>query len=262
MGTIVCRHRNHTIFDRLSDNYSMSLAFYCSGVGEDKKLEQIMVEPSRFQAWPDYDEKREKASLRWYQAKKRGLGSPHRVVKDVHLNDNTFISLCGHICNTKDYEETSELFDVTQVLKDVISQQPRQGNHTARGNKIEVKNKVLHWDNIPSTLCFNVCVGRDFSYGFIHRQYSKYHRESLGDNVDHMRGIVCPFIDNGFYENINFYEEDSIWYNPSKKFVQINHAVTHENFFDRDGYLCSVWNYRYVTEEEVQKYNKIFLFLA
>jgi hypothetical protein len=104
-------------------------------------------------------------------------------------------------------------------------------------------------------------VGRDFDFGFQHRQYSKYHREAMGDNVDQMRGVMCPFVDKGFYENINFYEDDIIWHNPGKKFVQINHAVTHENFFDKDGYLCSVWNYRHVTAADVDKYNKIFLFL-
>ena len=260
MATIVCRHRNHTIFDRLSDNYSRSHAFYCTGVGENKKLESIIVEPSTFHAWPEYDEKKETLSLRWYQAKKKGLESPHKVVRDVQLNENTFISLCGHICNTQDYEETGELFDVTQVLSDIASQQPKPGNSHSHGSP-KPKMNVLHWEEIPSALCFNVCVGRDFDFGFIHRKYSKYHREGLGNNIDHMRGIYCPFVENGFYENINFYEENAVWYNPGKKFVQINHAVTQENFFDKDGYLCSAWNYQHVTEEEVQKYYKMFLFL-
>ena len=77
-----------------------------------------------------------------------------------------------------------------------------------------------------------------------------------------MRGNYCPFVDGGFYENISFYDEDTFWYNPGKKFVQINHSVTHQNFFDRDGYLCHVNNYRYVNKEEVDLYYKKFLFLV
>lgn len=263
MGTIVCRHRNETLFDRLSDTYSRSLAFYWTGVDDKKQFNQVMLEPAHFCAQIEWDKKLETASLHWYQAKKRGLETPQRVVKDVHINDTLFISLCGHICNTDDYKKTNDLYDVTDVISDIRSQQP-QKCQTQVLDKPVLKNKILHWNEIPSAPCFGIPAG--YEYGLSYHLYPKYHREpvsSKSKNVDYyFRGTVCPFVDEGYYENINFYEDNAIWYNPNKKHIQLNHAITRENFFDKDGYLCSIWNYRYVAEEEVKQYEKIFLFLV
>jgi len=263
MGTIVCRHRNETIFDRLSDNYSRSISINILQVDEDDKVYSNHVEPCRFQANLEWDEDYKTAHLWWYQAKKPGLESPQRVVKDVHINDKMFISLCGYICNTKDYKKTNDKFDVTEVMADIVSRQPEQGHMTYRGDR-KIKNNILHFNEIPSHMCFNTYRGRDWTMGVVHQRVTKYWREEVKsrDVKDYqLYGIHCPFVDEGYYENINFYEDDVVWYNPGSKFVQLNHAVTHENFFDKDGYLCNSWNYRYITKEQVDNYKKMFLFL-
>jgi hypothetical protein len=263
MGTIVCRHRNETLFDRLSDNYSRYLTFLYEGPSDnDRKMFSSQVEINRLE-WDAEDSEKDysKIKLRWYVSKGNTGERPKKVLKDASPNKDLFISLDGFICCTHDYKPTKEYLDLTEVAKEIASQQPQRGNLNSVVRP-DIKHKVLKFDEIPSARIFNQICGRDFDYGFMYSRVSKYNRESLNKDVDRMRGIMCPFVEDGFYENINFYEDDAIWYNPNSKFVQINHAVTNENFFDKDGYLCSVSNYRHVTAEEVQIYKKIFLFLV
>lgn len=266
MGTIVCRHRNETIFDRLSDNYSRSIAFHWVVASKEKNGKKILtekyLEPSHLQAYPEHNESENKIYLRWYQSKKSSIDSPSKVIKDVHINDDTFISLCGHICNTVDYNKTDDVFDITELVTDIVSRQP---DHNSPHEKdVFIKNKVLHFNEIPSTVSFAKMQGRDFHMGFMYQRVTKYHRDDVydkGTSEDNMRGRYCPFVSEGFYKNMNFYEDDAVWYNPNKRYVQLNHAVSSNNFFDKDGYLCSSYNYELITEEEIKHYEKIFLFL-
>lgn len=263
MGTIVCRHRNETIFDRLSDNYSRSISIGILQLDEDDKVHINHVDPCRFQANIEWDEDYKTAHLWWYQAKKPGLESPQRVVKDVHINDNMFISLCGYICNTKDYKKTSDKFDVAEVMADIVSRQPEQGKKAYHSDR-KIKHKILHFNEIPSHMCFHVYRGHNWDMKPCYQRVTKYFRgEVKNRNVQDYKlyGSLCPFVDEGHYENINFYEDNITWHNPGSKFVQLNHAVTNENFFDKEGYLCDSWNYKYVKKEDVDNYKKMFLFL-
>lgn len=267
MGSIVCRHREHTIFERLSDNYNnASLAFYWEGVRDDKKHMSLRIDPKSFSARLERDN--ECIKMKWFKANKKGLESPDKVLKDVQINENVFISLCGYICSTNDYEPTEDTYDVTEIVSDIISQQPiktKEGFY--RREKTDIKHKIIKFNEIPSELYFVSVVGsrwKDSNWDVAYRRNSKYWKEPVNSsNVKsyQLAGALCPFVDEGYYENINFHEIDSIWYNPGKKYVQINHAVTPENFFDRDGFLCSTDNYRFVTKEEVDNYYKKFLFL-
>ena len=260
MGTIVCRHRNHTIFDRLSDNYSRQVTFLAFTI-ENGKAKEVLFNISRLHSELERDSN--KINMRWYKANKSGLETPNMVLKDALIGDESFISLCGHICNISDYEETDNVVDVTEIVSDIFSRQPKSNGRMLSG--VSIKNKILHFDEIPSENCFRHLIGRDFTYGFQYQSVSKYHRDILiakGTDESYYRGNSFPLLEDGFYENINFYEDDAIWHNPGKKFVQINHAVNSENFFDKDGYLCSIYNYEHVSDEKVEQYKKIFLFLV
>lgn len=260
MASIVCRHRNQTLFERLSDGREF-ISFVVDSVEGKNVVREVRVDTSRLHSKLDRDDG--KVKMYWYKARNNKVLTPQRVVKDAVINDFTFISLCGHFCSEVDYVKTKEFIDVTEMLSDIASQQPQSGRYSAIPTG-PITNNILRFDEIPSETIFSEILGRDFSYGFYYQRVSKYHKGSLyssNTTEDKMRGTYCPLVDEGFYENINFYEEDKIWYNPSKKFVQINHAVTKENFFDTDGFLCSIENYVHVPKERIEKYQKMFLFL-
>lgn len=265
MGTIVCRHRNETVFDRLADNYSRSTDLWTVAL-ESNKLIEVRFDTQRITADIEREEKKKGDVLLYLpvmKAKKPGLETPNIVVKDANLGKNAFISLCGHICSNENYEPTGERHDVTQILRDIYARQPKPGSYSS--GDVDIEHKILHFSEIPSDCCFSKVTARDFNYGYFQQRISKYHKQEIYPaNVkeQYLYGKYCPFVDAAFYENENFYEDDIVWHNPGKKFVQINHAVTHESFFDRDGYLCSIYNYRLVNEEEVRSYYKKFLFLV
>jgi len=264
MSTIICRHTNATIFDYLSHNKrydnASSLCYVANG-----NLEMVNVVMDNFSGSIEWDEKHEKAHLYWYKANKSGIKTPHKVLKDVKINDKCFISLCGHVCYASDYEKTKEKHDVTQIVKDICLAQPRQGHMSSFKNE-NIKNKFIHWNDIPTDAIFHTYQGRSWDFGVMHRHVGKHFRggEMHSRDIDPYKlcGKICPYVEDGVYENINFYEDDATWYNPGKKFVELNHAVTHENFFDKDGFLCSIWNYEYVPREHKEMYYKKFLFLV
>lgn len=262
MGSIVCRHREHTIFDRLSDNYNnRSNFFYFEGAGDNKEAMSLSLDPKSFSARLERDN--DGIKMKWFKAKKKGLESPDKVLKDVHINDSVFISLCGYICSTNDYEATGELYDVTEILNDIQCNQPQPGYEFFELSN-QIKNKILKFDQIPSIVIFSSFLAKVWDFGYTYKRCTKYNKESINRRTNdeyYLRGELCPFVEEGYYENINLYEDDVIWYNPTKKYVQINHAVTKNNFFDTDGYLCGTWNYKYVNKQEIDFYYKKFLFL-
>lgn len=261
MASIICRHRNQTLFERLADSVPVFHSFIVESIDGKNVAKPILVKPSFLHSELNYDGGTVK--MYWYQAKNKSVITPQRVVKDAIVDEFTFISLCGHICSDVNYKKTEESIDVTEMLADIVSQQPKGGRFSPIPTGL-IKNKILHFSEIPSEVVFSSILGREWNYGYSYQRVSKYFRDKLfpsNTSETNLRGNSCPLVDDGFYENLNFYDEDSIWYNPSKKFVQINHAVTKDNFFDRDGFLCSINNYENVLKERVEKYKKMFLFL-
>ena len=120
MGTIIDRHRNFTIFDKLSTRYSKFIIYV---IDENLKLKEYNLTTSHFNSESnlDCDEKNKKFYLYFYKSIKEGLDSPRKVLADVYIDENTFISLDGHICNTFDYEKTNEKILVTNILFDIES---------------------------------------------------------------------------------------------------------------------------------------------
>lgn len=63
---------------------------------------------------------------------------------------------------------------------------------------------------------------------YIHRQSNKFFRidNFFPENHDErsFRGTMNPMIENGYYENVNLYEEEIGYINPGKRFVKMNHS--------------------------------------